>query len=325
MSYRNLCFPKNSVFLVTGGGGFIGSNLCEAILNMGYKVKCLDNLSLGKQENIDIFLANPNYSFVRGDIRDFDTCTEACNDVDYVLHHAALGSVPQSIQVPLLYCENNICGTLNMLEAARRSKVKKFIYASSASVYGDDINTLKNEGHAGNMLSPYAVCKSSDEAWAKQYTLHYRLDTYGLRYFNVFGRRQDPGSSYAAVIPKFIKQMLKGESPVIFGDGEQTRDFTYIENVIEANLKACIASHETAGDVFNIACGECRTLMDVYRSIARLLNVNEAPIFAAAREGDIKYSRADISKAKTILGYNPEYNFEQGMYEAILWYKEFLS
>lgn len=325
MGYKNLQFSQNSIFLVTGGSGFIGSNLCGALLEMGYTVRCLDNLSLGKQQNVDIFISNPNYCFIEGDIRDFDTCMKACTGVDYVLHQAALGSVPRSINMPLLYCDNNVSGTLNMLEAARQNKVKKFVYASSASVYGDDANDLKIEGNEGNLFSPYAVSKACDEAWAKQYTLHYGLDTYGLRYFNVFGRRQDPDGSYAAVIPKFIKQMLNGERPVIYGDGEQTRDFTYIENVIEANLKACLASRETAGDVFNIAYGESRSLMDVYRCIAQLLNVNDAPIFAPVRYGDIKYSCADISKAKIILNYAPEYDFEQGIQESISWYKESLS
>ena len=190
--YSNLQFPKDSLFLVTGGAGFIGSNLCEAILNLGYKVRCLDDLSTGKQKNVDMFLDNPNYEFVKGDIKDLDTCIKACEGVDYVLNQAAWGSVPRSIEMPLFYSLNNIQGTLNMLEAARQNGVKKFVYASSSSVYGDEPNLPKAEGREGNLLSPYAVTKRTDEEWAKQYTRHYGLDTYGLRYFNVFGRRQDP-------------------------------------------------------------------------------------------------------------------------------------
>ena len=253
MGYSEVKFPENSKFLVTGGAGFIGSNLCEAILKMGHKVRCLDDLSTGKQANVDVFLDNPNYEFIKGDIKDLDTCMKACEGVDYVLNQAAWGSVPRSIEMPLFYCANNIQGTLNMLEAARQNGVKKFVYASSSSVYGDEPNLPKKEGREGNLLSPYAVSKRADEEWAKQYTRHYGLDTYGLRYFNVFGRRQDPNGAYAAVIPKFIKQLLNGETPTINGDGKQSRDFTYIENVIEANLKACLAPHEAAGETFNVA------------------------------------------------------------------------
>ena len=211
MGYKHLIFPKGATFLVTGGAGFIGSNLCEAILNMGYKVRCLDDLSTGKQKNVDMFLENKNYEFIKGDIKDFDVCKEACAGIDYVLNQAAWGSVPRSIEMPLFYCANNIQGTLNMMEAARQNGVKKFVYASSSSVYGDEPNLPKTEGKEGNLLSPYALTKRCDEEWAKQYTMHYGLDTYGLRYFNVFGRRQDPDGFYAAVIPKFIKQLLAGE------------------------------------------------------------------------------------------------------------------
>ena len=247
MTYNKLDFPHNSLFLVTGGAGFIGSNLCEAILKLGYRVRCLDDLSTGKQANVDLFADNPNYEFIKGDIKNLDTCVKACEGVDYVLHQAAWGSVPRSIEMPLFYCANNILGMLNMLEAARQKGVKKFVYASSSSVYGDEAHLPKQEGVEGNLLSPYALTKRCDEEWAKQYTMHYGLDTYGLRYFNVFGRRQDPNGAYAAVIPKFIKQLMNNEQPTINGDGKQSRDFTYIENVIEANLKACLAPHEVAG------------------------------------------------------------------------------
>ena len=322
MGYSEVGFPENSIFLVTGGAGFIGSNLCEAILNLGYRVRCLDDLSTGKQENVDLFLDHPNYTFIKGDIKDFDTCMRACEGVDYVLNQAAWGSVPRSIEMPLFYCANNIQGTLNMLEAARQNGVKKFVYASSSSVYGDEPNLPKREGREGNLLSPYAVSKRADEEWAKQYTKHYGLDTYGLRYFNVFGRRQDPNGAYAAVIPKFIKQLLNGETPTINGDGKQSRDFTYIENVIEANLKACLAPHEAAGEAFNIAYGGREYLIDIYYGLTKALGVTTEPNFGPDRPGDIKHSNADITKANNLLGYAPEWSFEKGIKAAIEWYRE---
>ena len=321
MGYQNVKFPEDSLFLVTGGAGFIGSNLCEAILNLGYKVRCLDDLSTGKQANVDIFLDNPNYEFIKGDIKDLDTCIKTCEGVDYVLNQAAWGSVPRSIEMPLFYCANNIQGTLNMLEAARQSGVKKFVYASSSSVYGDEPNLPKIEGREGNLLSPYAVSKRADEEWAKQYTQHYGLDTYGLRYFNVFGRRQDPNGAYAAVIPKFIKQLLNGETPTINGDGKQSRDFTYIENVIEANLKACLAPHEAAGEAFNVAYGGREYLLDIYYGLTEALGIDKEPNFGPDRAGDIKHSNADISKAKKFFGYEPDWSFDRGIKAAIEWYK----
>lgn len=322
MGYENIKFPEGSRFLVTGAAGFIGSNLVEAILNLGYKVRGLDNFSTGKKQNIDLFKDNPDFEFIEGDIRDLDTCMNACKDIDFVLHQAAWGSVPRSIEMPLLYEEINIRGTLNMMEAARQNNVKKFVYASSSSVYGDEPNLPKKEGIEGNLLSPYALTKRVNEEYGKLYTKLYGLDTYGLRYFNVFGRRQDPNGVYAAVIPKFIKQLLNDERPTIHGDGRQSRDFTYIENVIEANLKACKASHEAAGQVFNIAYGGREYLMDVYNSLCKALGKDIKPIFGPERKGDIKHSNADISKAKELLGYNPNYSFEEGIKLAISWYKE---
>lgn len=322
MGYQNIKFPADSKFLVTGAAGFIGSNLVEALLKLGYRVKGLDNFSTGKRENIELFLDNPNFEFIEGDIRNLDICMKACKDVDYVLHQAAWGSVPRSIEMPLLYEEINIRGTLNMMEAARQNNVKKFVYASSSSVYGDEPNLPKKEGIEGNLLSPYALTKRVNEEYGKLYTKLYGLDTYGLRYFNVFGRRQDPNGVYAAVIPKFIKQLLNDERPTINGDGKQSRDFTYIENVIEANLKACKASHEVAGQAFNIAYGGREYLIDIYYELCKALGKNIEPIFGPERAGDIKHSNADISKAKKMLGYDPDYSFEDGIKLAIDWYKE---
>lgn len=331
MHYKDLVFDKGSLFLVTGGAGFIGSNLCEAILAMGYKVRCLDNLSTGKKENVDLFLGDKNYEFVKGDITDFDTCLAVCEGVDYVLHQAAWGSVPRSIEMPIYYEKVNIQGTLHMMEAARQRKVKKFVYASSSSVYGDHPVLPKKEGMEGNLLSPYALTKRVDEEYGKLYYKLYGLDTYGMRYFNVFGKRQNPDGAYAAVIPKFIKQLLNGEQPTINGDGRQSRDFTYIENVVEANLKACKAGHEVAGQVFNIAFGGREYLIDVYYCLVEALGLRKnngsvpEPNFGSERAGDIRDSNADIGKAREMLGYEPQYNFKDGIKLAIAWYREKLS
>ena len=325
MGYETTTFSRNALFLVTGGAGFIGSNLCEALLKKGVRVRCLDDLSTGKYENVELFLGNPRYEFIKGDVKEFDVCVDACRGVDYVLHHAAWGSVPRSIERPLFYCANNIQGALNMLEGARLADVKKFVYASSSSVYGDEPNLPKYEGREGALLSPYALTKRCDEEWAKQYSRHYGLATIGLRYFNVFGRRQNPDGAYAAVIPRFIKLLLKGERPTINGDGRQSRDFTYVENVVEANLKACLAPDEATGEVFNVAFGESSVLIDVYRTIAQTLGRDVEPVFGPERPGDVRHSLADISKARRILGYSPDYSFAQGLAEAIEWYRAALS
>ena len=322
MGYRELEFPKGTTFLVTGAAGFIGSNLCEALLKKGCKVKALDDLSTGKQANVDLFANESNYTFIKGDIKDPQTCMDACEGVDYVLHQAAWGSVPRSLEMPQFYCKNNIDGTLNMLEAARQQGVKKFVYASSSSVYGDEPNLPKTEGREGNLLSPYALTKRCDEEWAKLYTKFYGLDTYGMRYFNVFGRRQDPDGAYAAVIPKFLKQLMHGETPTINGDGKQSRDFTYIDNVIEANLKACLAPHEAAGEAFPVAYGGRECLIGIYCGLTAALGVDIEPNFGPDRKGDIKHSNADISKARKLLGYDPDYSFQDGIKLAIEWYKE---
>ncbi len=325
MGFKQLTFDKNDVFLVTGGAGFIGSNLCEAITDMGYTVRCLDDLSTGKQANVDFLQDRPNYTFIKGDIKDLDTCMKACEGVTYVLNQAAWGSVPRSIEMPLFYEENNIRGTLNMMEAARQNGVKKFVYASSSSVYGDHPVLPKVEGQEGNLLSPYALTKRACEEYGKLYTRLYGLDTYGLRYFNVFGRRQDPDGAYAAVIPKFIRMLLHGEVPTINGDGKQSRDFTYIDNVIEANLRACKADHEAAGQAYNIAYGGREYLLDIYYDLCKALGKDVEPHFGPDRAGDIKHSNADISKAKKLLGYDPDYDFAKGIALAIEWYKENLK
>lgn len=322
MGYEDINFEEDSVFLVTGGAGFIGSNLCEVLLDKGYKVRNIDDLSNGHQRNVDLFLDNPNYTFIKEDIRDLDACMKVTEGVDYVLHQAAWGSVPRSIEMPLLYEETNIKGTLNMLEASRQNGVKKFVYASSSSVYGDEPTLPKKEGREGNVLSPYALTKKVNEGYAKLYTDLYGLDTYGMRYFNVFGKRQDPDGAYAAVLPKFIKQLLADERPTINGDGKQSRDFTYIENVIEANLKALKAPSEAAGEAYNIAYGGREYLIDIYHHLTKALNKDIEPIFGPERAGDIKHSNADISKAEELLDYLPDYSFDEGIKEAIEWYKD---
>lgn len=325
MGFRDIKFDKGSVFLVTGGAGFIGSNICEALIDMGYTVRCLDNLSTGKYENIEPLTKHAGFTFIEGDIRNSDTCMEATKGVDYVLNQAAWGSVPRSIEMPLLYEEINIRGTLNMMEASRQNGVKKFVYASSSSVYGDSTTLPKKEGQEGKVLSPYALTKKVDEEYGRLYKELYGLDTYGLRYFNVFGRRQDPEGMYAAVIPKFIRQLLHDEVPTINGDGRQSRDFTYIDNVIEANLRACLAPGEAAGQAFNIGAGGRLFLIDIYHHLCKALNKDVEPNYGPPRKGDVRDSNADISKARELLGYDPEYDFEKGIALAIDWYKEYLK
>lgn len=322
MGYKHLKFPEGSRFLVTGGAGFIGSNICEALLEMGYFVRCLDNFSTGKKENIETFLKNENFELLEGDIRDFDTCMKACDGINYVSNQAAWGSVPRSIELPLDYEDINIGGTLNMMEAARRQGVKRFVYASSSSVYGDEQTLPKKEERIGNVLSPYALTKKVCEEYGRLYTMLYGLETVGFRYFNVFGRRQDPNGFYAAVIPKFVKNLLNNEAPTINGDGQQSRDFTYIENVIEANLKGMLAPSEATGQVFNIAYGGRVYLIDLYNKLCKLMGKNITPNFGPDRAGDIKHSNADISKARELLDYDPDYDFDKGIELTIDWYKE---
>ena len=321
MSYKNLIFNKDTLFLVTGGAGFIGSNLVEAILNMGLRVRVLDDFSTGKRENIKAFIYNQNFELIEGDIRDLDTCMRACKGVSYVLHQAAWGSVPRSIEMPLVYEERNIRGTLNMMEAAKESKVRKFVYASSSSVYGDHPVLPKVEGEEGNLLSPYAFTKKACEEYGRLYFNLYGLETIGMRYFNVFGKRQDPSGAYAAVIPKFVKALLDNNAPTINGDGEHSRDFTYVENVIEFNLKACLAPKESSGQAYNVAFGGRVSLNQLYKKLAVELKSDLKPVYGLERAGDIKHSNADISKGKKLISYDPEYSFERGIEETIVWYR----
>ncbi len=322
MGYQDVQFPKGTKFLVTGGAGFIGSNIIEALLNKGYFVRSLDNFSIGKRENIKDFMENENFEFVEGDIRDIQICQEICKDIDYILHQAAWGSVPRSIEMPLLYEEINIKGTLNMMTAARDNSVKRFVYASSSSVYGDEPNLPKVEGREGKLLSPYAITKKVNELYARNYFDLYGLETVGMRYFNVFGRKQDPNSYYSAVIPKFVKLLLNDESPTINGDGENSRDFTYIDNIIEANLRACLAQKEVCGKAYNIAYGGRVSLNELYENLNKLLCKDIKPIYGPSRKGDIKHSNADISNARKLLNYNPSYSFEDGIKLTIDWYKK---
>lgn len=322
MGYQDIQFPKGTKFLVTGGAGFIGSNLVEALLNKGCFVRVLDNFSIGKKENLEEFMNHENFELIEGDIRDLETCQKACEDITYVLNQAAWGSVPRSIEMPLLYEEINIKGTLNMMTAARDNGVKRFVYASSSSVYGDEPNLPKVEGREGNLLSPYAITKKVNELYAKNYFDLYGLETVGMRYFNVFGRKQDPHSYYSAVIPKFVSLLLNDEAPTINGDGEHSRDFTYIDNVIEANLRACLAPKEACGKAYNIAYGGRVSLNELYEVLRSLLNKDIKPIYGPNRKGDIKHSNADISSAKTLLNYNPSYSFEDGIKLTIEWYKD---
>lgn len=322
MGYKDIKFNQGSRFLVTGGAGFIGSNVATALIEMGYVVRVLDDLSTGHIENIEPLMNNGRFEFIKNDIRDFTVCMEATKGIDYVIHLAAWGSVPRSIEMPLFYEEINIRGTLNMMEASRQNGVKRFAYASSSSVYGDSTELPKQEGREGNVLSPYALTKKVDEEYGKLYKKLYGLNTYGMRFFNVFGRYQDPNGVYAAVIPKFIKQLLDGERPTINGDGKQSRDFTYIDNVIEGCLRCCAASEEAAGTAYNLGAGGREYLIDVYNDICESLGVSVEPLFGPVRAGDIRDSNADITKAKECLGYNPEYNFTEGIKLAIDWYRQ---
>jgi nucleoside-diphosphate-sugar epimerase len=309
-----------SSYLVSGGAGFIGSHLVEKLIERGEKVCVLDNFLTGKRENIAAFLKQ--IELIEGDIRDLETCRRACQGVDYVLHQAALPSVARSVEDPHTTNEINLTGTLNLLLAAREAKVKRFVFASSSSVYGDDASWPKREGEEGRPLSPYAVSKLAGEHYCRLFFQLYGLSTVCLRYFNVFGPRQDPFSPYAAVIPNFILRLLQGERPIIFGDGEQSRDFTYVANVVEANLLAATASAEVSGEVLNIACGESISVNALAAGINQILGTDLRPIYSEPRPGDIRHSQADISRARKILGYEPRYGFWPGLEETIHWFRQ---
>jgi len=306
--------------LLPGGAGFIGSSIIEKLVQENYYVRCLDDLSNGFIENIQPFLNKENFEFIKGDVSDLDTCLKATEGMDYVMHQAAWGSVPRSIEMPLYYELVNIRGTLNIFEASRVNHVKKVVCASSSSVYGDSVELPKKEDKVGNVLSPYALTKKTNEEYGRLYSQLYNLDTYGLRYFNVFGPRQNPNGQYAAVIPKFINQLSNNEAPTINGDGKQSRDFTYIENVVYANLKACLADTEAAGKAYNIASGGRIYLIDLYNMLCELLDVKTVPNFTDTRAGDIKHSNADISLAKKYLGYNVKVEFKDGLKELVQYY-----
>lgn len=318
---------KNYKILVTGGAGFIGSNLVDALLSMNNKVIVLDNFSTGYRENLAHLQDNKNFTLIEGDIRDYDTCVKAVEGVDFVLHEAALGSVPRSIANPMLSSEVNILGFVNMLYAASQAKVKRFVYAASSSTYGDSATLPKVEDKIGKPLSPYAITKFVNELYAENFNKIYGINTIGLRYFNVFGRRQDPNGAYAAVIPKFVKSLMNHQSPVINGDGSYSRDFTYIDNVIEANLCALATDNPNAlNQVYNVACGENTSILELCELLNKYLSnydkaiTDIAPLFDKVRAGDVPHSLASIEKAKTLLNYQPLYNVSQGLEEAVQWY-----
>jgi len=318
---------SNKTILVTGGTGFIGSNLCEALLEKNNKVVCLDNFATGKRENIEEFLEDPNFTLIEGDIRKLEDCLKACQGVDYVLHQAALGSVPRSIKDPITSNDVNVSGFLNMLVASRDNGVKRFVFAASSSTYGDSESMPKVEDVIGKPLSPYAITKYVNELYADIFSKTYGLETIGLRYFNVFGRKQDPNGAYAAVIPKFVSQLMKGESPVINGDGNYSRDFTYIDNVIQANLLSLVTTNEKAiNNIYNVAYGDRNTLNDLMGYLKEYLSVFDSKIssievvYGPNRAGDIPHSHASVDKAKENLNYNPEFTLQQGLKEAVKWY-----
>lgn len=318
---------KKIKILITGGAGFIGSNLCEHFLERGFEVVCLDNFSTGYLKNIAPFLSHPNFYLIEGDIRDLATCELAVKDADYVLHQAALGSVPRSINDPITTNEVNISGFLNMLVAARDAKIKRFIYAASSSTYGDSEHLPKVEDTIGKPLSPYAVTKYVNELYAEVFSKTYGIEAIGLRYFNVFGRNQDPNGAYAAVIPKFVAQFLNHESPVINGDGNFSRDFTYIDNVIQMNELAMLTENsEAINTIYNTAFGERTTLNELVNSLKEFLSAydneiaNVPIIYGENRVGDIPHSLASIEKAKKLLNYQPKFSMREGLKEAVKWY-----
>ncbi|MBA4408535.1 MAG: LPS biosynthesis protein WbpP [Odoribacter sp.] len=320
---------SNTKILVTGGAGFIGSNLCEELIRLGNKIVCLDNFSTGKKENIEPLLTHPEFRLITGDIRNLEDCKLAVEGVDYVLHEAALGSVPRSINDPITTNDVNVSGFLNMLVASRDAKVKRFVYAASSSTYGDSESLPKEEEVIGRPLSPYAITKYVDELYADVFSRTYGIECIGLRYFNVFGRKQDPNGAYAAVIPLFVKQLMNHEPVMINGDGEYSRDFTYIDNVIQMNLLALTTNNPIAvNTVYNTAYGDRTTLNQLVGYLKEFLSVYDPEIsnieimHGPNRTGDIPHSLASIDKAKQMLAYKPQYNLKDGLKEAVQWYWE---
>ncbi|MCE5344891.1 MAG: SDR family oxidoreductase [Bacteroidales bacterium] len=318
---------RNSNVLVTGGAGFIGSNLIESLLNAGNHVVCLDNFSTGKRENLKDFVNNQNFNLIEGDIRNYADCEKSVRNIDIIFHEAALGSVPRSIKDPVTSTDVNIGGFVKMLFAAKEADVKRFIYAASSSTYGDHPDLPKVEDKIGAPLSPYAITKYVDELYASNFAKSYGIDTIGLRYFNVFGKRQDPDGAYAAVIPKFVKLLMKHEAPVINGDGSVSRDFTYIDNVVQANHLAAVVSDSTSiNQVYNVAHGERTTLNQLFSYIREMAGkfddqiLKIKPVYGPTRAGDIPHSLASIEKAKKLLGYSPKQNVVEGLEEAVTWF-----
>lgn len=327
MNTKQLERLRSSKILVTGAAGFIGSNLCETLLDIGSTVVGLDNFATGHKKNLSTLIENPNFTFIEGDIRNLDDCNKACDDTDYVLHQAALGSVPRSINDPITTNDVNVGGFLNMLVASRDAGVKRFVYAASSSTYGDSKALPKVEEKIGKPLSPYAITKYVNELYADNFKRTYDLDTIGLRYFNVFGRKQDPNGAYAAVIPKFVMQFMKHESPVINGDGQFSRDFTYIDNVIQMNLLSITSENtEALNNVYNTAFGERTTLNELTTLLKEYLSEFDKAIanvdvqYGSERKGDIPHSLASVDKAKKFLEYNPKFDIKMGLKEAVKWY-----
>ena len=310
--------------LITGGAGFIGSNICEYLIKHKVgQVRVVDNLSTGFYENIKSFVALPNFEFIEGDLTDTEFCKEICEGVDLVCHQAALGSVPRSIENPVATNHHNVTGFINIITAAKDAGVKRFVYASSSSVYGDELSSPKIEEKTGNLLSPYAVSKKTNEVYARVFHQLYDMEIIGLRYFNVFGPKQSPEGAYAAVIPLFIDGVINNKSVYIDGLGDQTRDFTFIENVVQANIKALTISESNAfGEVYNIACGDSISVLDLYNSISEILNIKKEPCFRDSRKGDIKNSLANISKAQEYLGYEPLYSVKEGLEKTVNYFSK---
>ncbi|MFW2134886.1 SDR family oxidoreductase [Chryseobacterium sp. TY4] len=330
MNFKPQLQHKN--ILITGGAGFIGSNLCEVLLENDVYVTCLDNFSTGRRENLEAIINHPNFTLIEGDIRDLETCKKACENKDFVLHQAALGSVPRSINDPVTSNDVNVGGFLNMLVAARDAGVKRMVYAASSSTYGDSEALPKVEDRIGKPLSPYAITKYVNELYADVFKKTYDFDTIGLRYFNVFGRKQNPGGAYAAVIPKFVMQFMNHESPTINGGGEYSRDFTYIDNVIQMNLLAITSDNKEAyNQVYNTAFGERTTLNDLVKYLKEYLSEFDSKIadvdiiYGDYRKGDVPHSLASIDKAKNLLNYQPQFSMKDGLKEAVKWYWENLK